>query len=68
MILNGKSSQEYTVKAGVFQHSILGTMLFLPYINDLLGDLSVTMISMLMILLFALSTLCVIKHLIFGNK
>ena len=62
MVLDGKSSQEYSVSGGAPQGSILGPALFLLYINERPDNV---ILSMLMILL---SILTVIGHLICGNN
>ena len=64
LVLNGKSSQEYTVNAEVSQESILGLQLFLLYINDLPDDVTCN------IAIYGDDTTrySVIRHLICGNN
>ena len=65
VVLNGKSSQEYLVNAGVPQGSILDPTLFSCYALMTLMMLSVILLSMLMNIL---STQNMIRQLICGNN
>ena len=64
VVLDGKSSQEYPVNAGVPLGSILGPTIFLLYINGIPDDVSC-------IIIYADDTTLsshVIKHLICGTN
>ena len=66
MVLDEKTSQEYSVNAGVPQGSILGPTLFLLFLNDLpddvIRDIAIYADDIL------LSILSVIRHLICDNN
>ena len=63
VVLDGMSSQEYPVKAGVSKGSNLGPKIFLLYINDLPDDVTCSIAT------YADdTTLNVIRHLICGNN
>ena len=66
VVLDGKSSQEYPVNAGVPQGSILGSMLFLLYTNDL-SDIHIDSNITCNIAIYVDDT-TMIRHLICGNN
>ena len=65
VVLDGKSSQEYSVIADVPQGSIFGPTLFYYTSVTFLMMLSVILLSMMMMLL---SILSMIRHLIYGSN
>ena len=65
MVLDGTSPQEYPVKAGFLQGSIISAILFLLYIYDLPGEVICILLSILKILTCDLSS---IRYLIYCNN
>ena len=65
VVLDRKSTREYSVNTWVSQGSIFGTSLFLL---TLMTFLMILFVILLFILVILLCTLNVIRHLIFGNN